>query len=193
MKDGGKLVEANFFSRSTLKVAEDLVGKYLFSKKGGRVCGGKIVETEAYLGKNDRASHAARKKTARNAVMFGPPGTIYVYLIYGIHYCFNLVCESEGEGAAVLIRALKPSRGLKLMKKRRKTGEVKEIASGPAKLTQALSIDTDDNGKELSSNGIYVVDRGETVDSIACGPRIGITKSKDLDYRFFIEDNCYVS
>ncbi len=193
MDRGGELITIAFFKRSTLEVARDLLGKYLFSKKNGVTCGGMIVETEAYLSDNDMASHSARKKTNRNEVMFGPSGMIYVYLIYGIHYCFNLVCGREGVGTAVLVRALEPVKGVQYMKRRREKQEITELASGPAKLTQALGIDNKDNGKFINKNEIFLLDGEKKSHNIGRSSRIGISKSKELDYRYFIKCNRHVS
>jgi DNA-3-methyladenine glycosylase len=187
------IIKNDFFYRPTLEVARDLIDKYLITNRSGVLCGGKIVETEAYVGREDRASHAWPGITERNKVMYGKPGYIYVYLIYGIHYCFNVVCEKDGVPGAVLIRAIEPEIGIEEMKKRRNKDKLTDLASGPAKLAQALKIAKDDNEKSLPRSDICFFESGEKQRGIVCGPRIGITKAAHLDYRFFVKDNKYVS
>lgn len=137
-----------FFARSALDVAHDLIGcTFLFAGAGGR-----IVETEAYTG-DDPSSHAFRGKTARNAVMFGPPGHLYVYFVYGMHFCANISCEAEGVGAAVLLRALEPLTGLDEMAARRGTTDSRLLCSGPARLAQALGITLSANGLPVCAGG----------------------------------------
>ena len=138
-------VQRSFFARPALAVARDLIGcAFVFDGLGGR-----IVETEAYA-PDDPSSHAFRGKTARNAVMFGPPGHLYVYFVYGMHFCANLSCEEEGIGAAVLLRALEPLWGLEQMAARRGTQEPRLLCSGPARLTQALGITHAANGRSVT-------------------------------------------
>ncbi len=182
-----------FYDRPTLKVARELLGKYLVVEKEGSCVSGKIVETEAYIGPDDPASHAYRGMTPRNKVMFGDPGYAYVYLTYGMHHCLNFVTERKGFPAAVLIRALKPSEGIELMKKRRKTEDTKSLTNGPAKLCQALGIDRSLNGADLCSDVIYAEDRGNRPMRVASTSRIGIKQGKDEKWRFHIESNKFVS
>ncbi len=140
-------VSRSFFVRSALDVARDLIGcTFLFDGVGGR-----IVETEAYE-PDDPSSHAFRGMTARNAVMFGAPGHLYVYFVYGMHFCANVSCELDGVGAAVLLRALEPRQGLEQMAARRGTSEPRLLCSGPARLTQALGITCEANGMALGSS-----------------------------------------
>jgi DNA-3-methyladenine glycosylase len=188
-----KRLPRQFYDRSTLQVAKELLGKYLVVRKRGRRLSGKIVETEAYIGFKDPASHAYKGKTPRNAVMFGRPGHAYVYLTYGVLHCLNLVTEREGYPAAVLIRALEPFEGIELMKKRRGRRKLKDLTSGPAKLCQALNIDKTQNGLDLCGDTIYVEDRGEVVKKTARSSRIGITDGKEKKWRFFERDNGFVS
>ena len=188
-----KKLNRKFYDRSTLQVAKELLGKYLVMQKDGNLLSGKIVETEAYIGFKDPASHAYRGMTPRNQVMFGDPGYAYVYLTYGMHHCLNLVTEKKGYPAAVLIRALQPAEGIEWMKKRRGRQNLKDLTSGPAKLCQALGIDRSLNGTDLCSGIIYVEDRGETVERIGSSSRIGIKEGKKKNWRFFIEDNEFVS
>lgn len=182
-----------FFDRPTLEVAEDLLDKILITKKDGTVCGGRIVETEAYLSENDPACHAAGKVTKRNKVMYGPPGTVYLYKIYGMHLCFNLVTEPEGIPAAVLIRAIQPDFGIKAMAERRGTDNIYNLASGPGKLTQALGMEYVLNNKSLDETYISVEKGRKTSRDKGRSSRIGISRARDLKYRFFINGNRFVS
>jgi DNA-3-methyladenine glycosylase len=197
-----KRLNRKFYNRPTLKVAKELLGKYLVVEKDGNYVSGKIVETEAYIGPDDPASHAYRGMTPRNKVMFGDSGYAYVYLTYGMHHCLNFVTERKRFPAAVLIRALEPVEGVDLMKKRRKTDDLKNLTNGPAKLCQALGIDRALNGADLCSDIIYVEDRGlnRTVQARGTTPaeiistsRIGIKEGKDKRWRFYIENNEFVS
>ncbi len=183
-----------FYDRDAVDVAPDLLNKVLVH--GNR--SGRIVEVEAYDGDNDPASHAYRRQTPRNAVMYGPPGHLYVYLSYGMHHCCNVVCREEGRAAAVLIRALEPLSGLEEMRERRIKAGLSDhhLASGPGKLCQALGIQISHNGAELISGdrGITVVDDGVTPPvHPAIGTRIGISAGKDYPWRWWIEGNRHVS
>jgi DNA-3-methyladenine glycosylase len=151
------------------------------------------VETEAYKGKEDPGSHAFRKKTPRNEVMFGPPGRAYVYFCYGSHYLFNIVTEKEGEAGAVLIRGIEPEAGIDLMKIRRGTKDIFSLANGPAKLTQALAIDKRQNRLDLTGKGLYIAEGKKEKFIIASGPRIGIKQGLHLKWRFWIKNNLHVS
>jgi DNA-3-methyladenine glycosylase len=188
-----KRLTRKFYNRPTLKVAKELLGKYLVVEKDGNYVSGKIVETEAYIGPNDPASHVYRGTTPRNRIMFGDPGYAYVYFTYGMHHCLNFVTERKGFPAAVLIRALEPMDGIEIMKKRRKVEDLKNLTNGPAKLCQALGIDRTLNGADLCSNTIYVEDRGNKPIKIASSSRMGITEGKDKKWRFYVENNKFVS
>lgn len=188
-----KKLDRKFYDRSTLKVAKELLGKYLVVQKNGSFLSGKIVETEAYIGFKDPASHAYRGMTPRNEVMFGDPGHAYVYITYGMHHCLNLVTEKRGYPAAVLIRALEPSDGIDLMKRRRGFYKLRDLTNGPAKLCQAFDIDRKLNGMDLCLDDIYVEDRREVVKRIGSSPRIGIKEGKRRNWKFYIEDNEFVS
>jgi DNA-3-methyladenine glycosylase len=188
-----KKLNRQFYDQPTLKVAKELLGKYLVVRMNGEVLAGKIVETEAYIGYKDPASHAYRGMTPRNRVMFGNPGHAYVYFTYGMHHCLNLVTEKNGYPAAVLIRAIEPTSGIDLMKKRRKRKELTGLASGPAKLCQALGVDLKFNGMDLCSNVIFVEDRGEEVKRIDSSSRIGVMEEKSKKWRFFIKNSEFVS
>jgi DNA-3-methyladenine glycosylase len=174
-------------------VAKELLGKYLVVQNRGKLLSGKIVETEAYIGYKDPASHAYRGMTSRNEVMFGDPGYAYVYFTYGMHYCLNLVTEKKGYPAAVLIRALEPVQGIRIMQNLRKRKELADLASGPAKLCQALGIDRKLNGADLCSNVIYVEDRGEVIKKICSSSRIGINEGKKKNWRFYEGNSEFVS
>jgi DNA-3-methyladenine glycosylase len=182
-----------FFRRGTLRAAENLLGKYLVSTAGGKRTAGKIVEVEAYRGADDPGSHAFRRRTPRNEVMFGPPGRAYVYFCYGNHYLFNIVTEKENEAGAVLIRALEPSAGIETMEKRRGTREIYALASGPAKLTQALGIGRKHNTLDLSGSALYVAEGKKEKFTIYRGPRIGIKQGLDKKWRFWIKGSKYIS
>lgn len=182
-----------FYSRDTGIVARELLGKLLIRQIGGVPAYCLIVETEAYFGKDDPASHASRGRTKRNSVMFGPPGRAYVYFSYGVHYLMNVVTEAEGTAGAVLIRAVEPVVGEKLLLANRPVDNMKQLTNGPGKLTQALGIDLTHNGAQLNKAdlGISVNDAGNF--NIISARRIGISAGIDLNYRFYIEKNKYVS
>jgi DNA-3-methyladenine glycosylase len=187
-----------FFLRDTLTVARELLGQRLVRQLDGQRVSGRIVETEAYVGQGDLACHAAPGRTARNAVMFGPGGYAYVYFIYGMHYCFNVVTERQGFGAAVLVRALEPCEGIAAMRQRRKGREGIELTNGPAKLCYALAIDRALNGADLVTGDALRLERDLAVPdgSVATGPRVGVRGDKralTVPWRFWIEGNPYVS
>ncbi len=188
-----KRLDRGFYDRATLKVARELLGKYLVLKKDGEILSGKIVETEAYVGPTDRASHASKGKTRRNEVMFGPPGHAYIYFTYGMYHCLNLVTEKEGYPAAVLIRALEPERGIQIMKKNRKTDRIENLTSGPGKVCMALGLDRSLNGTDLCSDILYAEDRNQKKEKIASSRRVGINIQRDRKWRFYIKDNRFVS
>lgn len=178
-------------SRPAVEVAPELLGCVL---KRGRHSG-VIVEVEAYGAEDDAASHAYRGPTPRNEAMFGPPGGLYVYLIYGMHLCANVVCCADGVGGAVLIRALRPSSGLAGMKRNRpKATADDQLCSGPGKLTAALGIRRDDDGLDLTTGAVRL-EPGELVDQseIVTGPRIGISKAIERRWRFALADDANVS
>jgi DNA-3-methyladenine glycosylase len=184
-----------FFARDTAAVARALLGQLLVSSIGGRRCLARIVETEAYVGPHDPACHAAGwRRTPRTEVMYGPPGVAYVYFTYGMHWCINVVTEREGYPAAVLLRAAEPLRGLAAMRERRGPVPDRALASGPARLTEALGIDRGLNGHRLSSRPLWIA-AGPAVPSrrVAAGPRIGIRVARDWKLRFWIRDNPFVS
>ncbi len=185
----GPILARSFYLRPTVEVARDLLGRVL--EHDG--CAGQIVETEAYLGTDDLAAHSARGVTPRTQVIFGPPGRAYVYFIYGMHECLNLVCEPEGTAGCVLIRALEPLAGLDLMQARRGRESVKELLSGPGKLCEAMGITRALNGTDVT-RGKLVVRRG-LGNSFETGvtERIGISKSQDRQLRFVVKGSAFVS
>lgn len=175
-------------------MARELLGCILRVDVGGEISAGVIVETEAYVGPHDPASHAAERigRTDRNAPMFGPPGTAYIYRIYGVHWCLNAVTEREGFPSAVLIRALDPMRGRSYMEGRR--GGKYPLCGGPGRLCQALGINGDLNGRPLGSEPLMILEGwslGE--DAIGVSGRIGVTKALDWPLRFFVKGHPEVS
>ena len=177
-----------FFSQPTIDLAKALLGKHL-------VYGdlrGIIVETEAYLYKDDPGCHASRGITPRNAPMFGPAGYAYVYLIYGMYHCLNVVGGKKGEGEAVLIRAIEPLQGIETMQKRRKTKKIEDLCSGPGKLTQAFGITRKHNNISLLNGDMRIYD-SRLKPEICTSRRIGLSAGKELELRFFIKENRFVS
>ena len=184
-----------FFRRPAETVAAELLGKVLVSMIDGEITQAIIVETEAYLGYDDPASHGYRhRRNARNAALFGPPGTWYVYLSYGMHWCANLVCQKAGLASAVLLRALEPVDGLDVMRRRRGAVPDRELCSGPGKLCQALGIDRSLDGARMSRSPVVVrpPERGE-LPQVAATPRIGITKAVDWPLRFHVVGSFWLS
>ena len=177
----------SFFDRPVLKVAADLIGATLTF----RGVGGIIVEAEAYH-HTDPAAHSYNGQTARNAVMFGPPGHAYVYRSYGIHWCVNFVCEGEGSASAVLIRALEPTHGVPAMKRRRGLKDERLLCSGPGRLCEALGITRAQDGLALDKPPFELRARVEKPEIVA-GVRIGITKAADLPWRFGLKGSRYLS
>jgi DNA-3-methyladenine glycosylase len=184
-----------FYDRPSVGVARDLLGKTLWRLTKAGLTAGIIVETEAYDGANDPASHAWRGQTQRNAIMFGPPCRAYVYFTYGMHYCINAVTGPEGQASAVLLRAIQPIVGLDIMSERRGTTiPDRDLARGPGRLCQALGITTADNGTDLTGDTLWVSETADAPDLlIATTPRIGITRATERPWRFVVCDSRYVS
>jgi DNA-3-methyladenine glycosylase len=193
-----------FYYKDTLTVAKELLGKVLIHNINGNLCSGIIVETEAYLGKADKAAHSYKSKTPRVEVMYGPPGFAYVYFIYGLYFCTNVVTREEGTPEAVLIRALEPLAGIDLMVERRYKNpsssltekQIINLTNGPSKLSQALSIDRNNNGNDLCGDKLYIEDYDYPRFTIKSAKRIGIDyaeEAKDFLWRFYIEGNKFVS
>lgn len=186
----------SFYEQQTVDVAKQLLGKYLVRKHPQGSTVGRIVETEAYIGPHDLACHAAKGRTARTEVMFGPAGHAYVYFVYGVHYMLNLVTEAADHPAAVLIRALEPIDGIELMEARRATGNRRNLCSGPGKLCQAFAIDRSLNAAELCGDIIHIEDRGEPIPKFLARPRVGVDyagKWKDKPFRFLVRGNEFIS
>ncbi len=184
-----------FFARDTVVVARALLGQLLVSEIGGRRCLARIVETEAYVGPHDAACHAAGwRRTPRTEVMYGPPGVAYVHFTYGMHWCLNVVTGRVGYPAAVLVRAAEPLAGLAAMRRRRGDVPDRALASGPARLTEALGIDRRMNGHRLREAPLWI-SAGARVPPrrIVVGPRIGIRVAADWPLRFHVRDNPFVS
>ncbi len=184
----GKPLNRDFYARSALEVAPELLNKVIVAPNGRS---GRIVEVEAYRGAGDPGSHGFRGRSKRNATMFGQPGHLYVYFTYGMHWCANVVAETGGVAAAVLLRALTPLEGLDAMYAARGPAarRDRDLCSGPAKLTQALGIDGDFDGADLvtGDRGVTIVDDSQPPPPTpAVTPRIGLTNGADLPWRFYI-------
>ncbi|HEY2232489.1 MAG TPA: DNA-3-methyladenine glycosylase [Candidatus Angelobacter sp.] len=199
-----KLLRRAFFNRDPRIVSRELLGKLIVRREGRKQLAGRIVEVEAYLGAGDLAAHAAAGHTARNAVLWGPPGHAYVYFIYGVHYCLNISCLPAGDAGCILIRALEPVSGIADMAKARELADLdltswrdlRKLASGPGKLCEALGITRPrDNAKDMLSpeSDLQVMSDGFRVEEVAVTPRIGITKAAELPLRYVIAGNLFVS
>jgi DNA-3-methyladenine glycosylase len=194
----------DFFSRDAVTVARGLLGKLLIRRDGCKLLAGRIVEDEAYLSAVDPAAHAYTGPTLRNAVLFGPPGHVYVYLIYGNYYCTNVSCMPEGDAGSVLLRALEPVFGLDAMAEARgleltaqsRISLLRLISSGPGRMSEALGITrARDNGKDFTArqSDLWIADDGYRPQQISITARIGIKKAVDEPLRFVIAGNPYVS
>lgn len=189
-----------FYEPSARVVAPRLLGHWLLRRTLDGLCGGPIIETEAYL-RDDPACHAAPGLTARNRVMFGPPGHAYVYFIYGCHYCVNAVCCPAGVAEAVLIRAIEPAFGLEFMRRRRRVRDQHQLTSGPAKLCAAMKIERDLDGIDLcAADSLVWIARNPGVDvfreqrgPVVTTTRIGITRAAALPLRFYLEGSTSIS
>jgi DNA-3-methyladenine glycosylase len=209
MSSLGKItfLKTDFFNRDPRRVARALLGKLLIRKTPHGILAGRIVETEAYLGEDDAAAHTAAGRTARNAVLFGPPGYAYVYFIYGNHFCLNVSCLPDGVPGGVLFRAFEPIAGIDEMAEARRielanetdlqnVALLKKISSGPGRMAEAMGITrVRDNGKSLMSgkSDLQLADDGYRVRRVMVTPRIGIVKSAEHPLRFFIAGNAFVS
>lgn len=193
----GRLIDDRaWFDRPSVEVAPDLLGSILIhDSHQGRVAG-RIVEVEAYQGPEDLAAHSSRGQTERNAVMFGPPGHVYVYFTYGMHFCMNLVCGPEGTSSAVLLRAGEIIAGEDIARARRPRSTVRDLGRGPARLCQALGIAREQNGLDVCApGGEMTVLRGVPADPalIRSGPRTGVNGAKEVPWRFWIDGDPTVS
>lgn len=190
------MLSRDFYDRPTELVARELLGAVLECRTPEGIASGRIVETEAYLGEEDLACHAAAGRTARTDPLYGPAGFAYVYFIYGMYWCFNAVTRSEGEPSAVLVRALEPVEGLDLMRTRRRVRTNREIdlTNGPGKLCQALGIEGLHNRLPLDEPPL-VIRRGTDIprEAVTVTPRIGISRSAHWPLRWFVTDSAFVS
>ncbi|MBR5093603.1 MAG: DNA-3-methyladenine glycosylase [Oscillospiraceae bacterium] len=192
------MMDRSFYARSAVDLAPLLLGKLLCHRTEEGLAAGKIVEAEAYCGPEDDAAHSfGGRPTARTAAMFGPPGRAYVFRIYGMHCCFNVVCAREGRPEAVLIRALEPTEGLALMARRRGTDELRQLCSGPGKLCQALGIGMEQYGADLCGEELYLLDRPAVSPARICvSPRVNVDYAlgyRDRPWRFFLQESPFVS
>ncbi|MCC6220439.1 MAG: DNA-3-methyladenine glycosylase [Deltaproteobacteria bacterium] len=195
------ILRRDFFARTTEVIAQELLGAFLVHDLPyGRVVG-RIVETEAYLSDGDPACHAHKGMTNRNASMFGPAGRAYVYLVYGMYYCFNVVTAEKGKGEAVLIRALEPIEGISLMERHRNTSDLKTLCNGPGKLVMAMGIDKRHDGQTLMSGALKLMSsdssefqkyNSQEIDILRT-TRIGISKGTELPLRYYIRDCNFIS
>jgi len=182
-----------FYSGSAPQVAKGALGMLLVRVVGGERLSGVIVEAEAYRGTGDPASHAFRGRTKRNEVMFGDPGHAYVYFTYGNHFCLNLTCEPAGKAAAVLVRAVEPLEGIGRMRRNRGVEDLRDLASGPGKLTKALAIGGDLNGEDLVTSDSLFLEEGKRPAGIETSSRVGVTEGWERKWRFFVGGSPYVS
>lgn len=195
--NGYQPLPPEFYQRSAEEVARDLLGAVVVSRLDGVLTAGRVVETEAYLGLSDPASHAAERigRTSRNASMFGAPGIAYVYFIYGMHWCMNAVTGAVDVPTAVLLRALEPVEGLDAMRARRsvRTGTPprdRDLMRGPARLTEALGVTGAQDGHPLQRAPLVIAEgHGVAADRVVAGPRVGITRAADWPLRFYVEDS----
>ena len=197
----GNALPPAFFNRDPRRVARDLLGKLLVRREGRKLLAARIVEVEAYLGEGDPAAHAAAGRTARNAVLFGPPGYAYIYFIYGNHYCLNVSTLPDGVAGGVLFRALEPIAGIQEMARRRgisinRPRDLRLLTSGPGRLAEAFAITRErDNWKDLTTtrSGLWIADDGFRPPRVLRTRRIGITKAAALPLRYILPDNPFVS
>lgn len=195
-----KKLPLKFYKRDLHTVAKELLGKYIVKKYDGLYLSGRIVEVEAYDGNIDEAAHSFRGKTKRNQVMFEGGGKLYVYFTYGMHFCANVVTGNVNDGKAILIRAVEPIDGIDQMALNRfgKTtvteNELNNLCSGPGKFCKAFNIDRNDNGTDLTGNSIFIINSTKLKpECIVSTKRIGIKKSVDLQWRYYIKENKFVS
>lgn len=194
-----------FYNRDSILVAQELLGKVLVHQVGGQRLAARIVETEAYMGVTDKAAHSyGGRRTARVEVMYGKPGLTYVFFIYGMYHCFNVVTREEGNPQAVLVRALEPVEGIEQMAQNRfakpyeqlSKAQLKGLTNGPGKLCRALTIDKSCNGEDLCGSTLYLEEDSPNPFEMVVSKRVGIDyaeEAKDYLWRFYIKDNPYVS
>jgi len=186
-----------FYARSAVALAPDLLGKLLMRELNGELLIGRIVEVEAYLGAEDAASHAFRGPTPRNRSMFGPPCRAYVYLIYGVHHCLNIVTGPDRSGQAVLLRAIQPLAGIAPMRMMRGGAPDRDLTNGPGKLCQALGVDKQLDGHDLClGKKLWLEDAPRPAEAICAGPRVGVRgddAALSRPWRYFLKDNPFIS
>lgn len=193
-------LKKNFYIKHPIIVARNLLGKLFVRNLDGEFLVGRIVETEAYDGAVDEAAHTFIGKTQRNAVMFEDGGLLYVYFTYGMHYCANVVCGPKDHGQAVLLRGIEPLEGIPIMSRNRfgklnlSAKEFRNLTNGPAKICEAFGITRKEYGADLNGDEIFILNQKKIPDSsVIVTTRIGIKKSVDLPWRFYIKDNPFVS
>ena len=192
--DKGSSLPRKFFLQKTGKVAKQLIGKYIVKKEKDGFLAARIVETEAYLSEGDLSSHSAPGPTKRNKVMFEKGGVLYVYKIYGIHHCANIICEDEGKGCGVLLRAVEPVLGIENMKKRRATSDIKKLCKGPGNLAKSFGFTLDDYGRSVCSRSLFIQNDQEIEENeILETKRIGISRSTELPLRYILKNSRFVS
>jgi len=191
----------SFYDRDPRDVSRELLGKVLVRRDQKKLLAGRIVEVEAYLGEDDPAAHSAAGRTARNAVLFGPPGYAYVYFIYGNHYCLNVSCLPDGIAGGILFRALEPLEGIEEMARLRevsvdKPSDLRKLTTGPGRLAEAFGITRErDNEKDLTdaSSDLFIAEDGYRPHRILVTPRVGISKAAERPLRYIIAGNQFVS
>jgi len=189
-----KMLPKEFYLQDTLVIAKELLGKKLVFIKDSLEYSGMIVETEAYTKDDDLANHASKGITQRNSAMFEDGGILYIYQIYGIYYCINVVTETKGVGTAVLIRAIEPLNGIENMKKNRQVNDIYKLCNGPGKLSMAMRFNLSDNFTPFLSSSLYIENYiNPYSDCIYQTKRIGIKQSIDLPYRFYLKNSNYIS
>lgn len=195
-----KKLPREFYSGNAVNIAQKLLGKIFVKTEDEIILAGRIVETEAYKGNVDESAHSFRGITNRNKVMFEQGGLLYVYFTYGVHFCSNIVTGKKGEGDAVLLRGIEPLSGIDIMAKRRfgknhtDEKELLNLTNGPGKICQAFGLNREHNGSDLTSTDIFLLDQPDiSKQQIVTTTRIGIKKSVDLPWRFYIKNNLYVS
>lgn len=182
-----------FFACPADQVARDLLGNVVVSRLGGRLSAGRIVESEAYHGPEDPASHAARLRNGRVGVMFNEVGIAYVYRSYGIHAMLNVVAHAVGDVGAVLIRAVEPILGVDVMRERRGSVRDSQLSAGPGNLCQAMGITLDEHGLDLTSPGLLWIGSGHRTEAVLVSPRIGISRGVEAQLRYFLAESPFVS
>ncbi len=196
MPDPHEALPRSFFDRPVLEVAPDLLGRLVVHQTADGTVAARLTEVEAYDGPNDPGSHAFRGRSKRNGTMFGPPGHVYVYFTYGMHYCMNLVCGPPGLPTGILLRAAEITEGVELARKRRETAKSeRDLARGPARLVESLAITRTDDGADICNGGPLTVHHGTPAprELIRNGPRVGLRDAPEFPWRFWIDGDPTVS